>query len=337
MKLYILGIAGTFMAGCALIARQLGMQVTGCDKNVYPPMSEQLEGAKINYHQGFDVAHAQAADADCYIIGNAISRGNPVLEWILDDNKLYTSAPAWLYEHCLRNKHVIAISGTHGKTTSTALLLHILIACGYNPSYLIGGALGSGKPSAQLTDSPYFVIEADEYDTAFFDKRAKFIHYHPNTLVINSLEFDHADIFAHYADVERTFHHLIRTLPRTASIIHHNHQRVKKLLTLECYSQQKICGPSEDAYLRLLKSTTNMQAQTQTFSVQYTTKQGHKEQAKCSVPLLGKHNRENTLAALAAALDVGVPLTEASASLAHFAGGKKTTRSVLILSRRYFY
>src|SRR5881392_604391 len=221
MHLHILGICGTFMGGLAAIARQAGHTVTGCDANVYPPMSEQLAALGIELTEGYESEQLDtvAKEADIFVIGNAISRGNPLLEAILDSGRAYTSGPQWLAETVLRDKWVLAVAGTHGKTTTTALLAWILDRAGLDPGFLIGGVAMDFGVSARLADGPFFVIEADEYDTAFSDKRSKFVHYRPRTAILNNLEYDHSDIFPDLAAIETQFHHLVRIVPRTGLII----------------------------------------------------------------------------------------------------------------------
>ena len=221
MHLHILGICGTFMGGIAAIARRAGHAVTGCDANVYPPMSTQLAALGIALTEGFDDAQlaGAAAAADVFVVGNVVSRGNPLVEAILDRGLRYASGPQWLAEHVLRDKWVLAVAGTHGKTTTSAMLAHVLEHAGLDPGFLIGGVPVDFDVSARLTDSACFVIEADEYDTAFFDKRSKFVHYAPRTAILNNLEFDHADIFADLGAIETQFHHLVRTIPRSGRVI----------------------------------------------------------------------------------------------------------------------
>src|SRR5664279_2407304 len=224
MHLHILGICGTFMGGIAAIARQAGHTVTGCDANVYPPMSTQLVALGIELTEGYDTAQLDtvARDADVFVVGNAISRGNPLLEAILDANRPYTSGPQWLAEEVLRGKWVLTVAGTHGKTTTSAMLAWILEHAGLRPGFLIGGVAVDLDVSARLSsdvDSPFFVIEGDEYDTAFCDKRSKFVHYRPRTAILNNLEYDHADIFPDLAAIETQFHHLVRTVPHRGRLI----------------------------------------------------------------------------------------------------------------------
>ena len=218
MHLHILGICGTFMGGIALLARALGHRVSGSDANVYPPMSTQLEAAGIELLEGYRPEHLQPAP-DVVVVGNAMSRGNPAVEYLLDQGLAYTSGPQWLSEHVLQGRWVLAVAGTHGKTSTASLLAWILEDAGLQPGFLIGGVPENFGISARLGEKPFFVVEADEYDTAFFDKRSKFVHYRPRTLVLNNLEFDHADIFDDLAMIQRQFHHLVRTVPGQGLII----------------------------------------------------------------------------------------------------------------------
>ena len=218
MHIHILGICGTFMGGIALIARSLGHQVSGSDANVYPPMSTQLEQAGIELMQGFDPGHLEPPP-DVVVVGNAMSRGNPAVEAMLERGLRYTSGPQWLAEQVLQDRWVLAVAGTHGKTTTSSMVAWILEYAGLQPGFLIGGVPQNFGISARAGSSPFFVVEADEYDTAFFDKRSKFVHYHPRTLVMNNLEFDHADIFDDLAAIQRQFHHLLRTVPGNGLVI----------------------------------------------------------------------------------------------------------------------
>jgi len=219
MHIHILGICGTFMGSLALLAREAGHVVTGADQNVYPPMSDQLIGAGIKLHQGYDAEHIARLQPDCVVIGNALSRGNPSVEYVLDQGLSYQSGPAWLAEHVLHDRWVLAVAGTHGKTSTASMLAWFFEHQGLAPGFLIGGVPVNFCLSALLVDSQYFVIEADSYDTAFFDKRSKFVHYHPKTLVLNNLEFDHADIFDDLAAIQKQFHHFFRTVPASGSVI----------------------------------------------------------------------------------------------------------------------
>lgn len=303
MRIHILGIAGTFMGSLALIAKQLGHQVTGQDQGVYPPMSTQLDEQKITYTKGYKAI--DMPKADLFIIGNALSRGNECVEEILSKQYHYTSGAQWLSEQVLRNKWVLAISGTHGKTTTASMLAWILDYAGYNPSFLIGGVVEDFGVSSQLTDSNFFVIEADEYDTAFFDKRSKFVHYHPKTLVINNLEFDHSDIFDSLKDIQKQFHHLIRTVPNEGLIIHPaSHQAIDDVLKQGLWSADQVL-PVEQLTPTKIGSS---------FKVEGSRVDWH---------LLGEHNMQNGLSAIYAAHHVGVPIDVACKALNQFKGVKR--------------
>ena len=310
MRIHILGICGTFMGGIALLARELGHEVSGSDTNVYPPMSTQLEEQGIQLMNGYEPEHLQPAP-DLVIIGNAMSRGNPVVEFILNNKLPYISGPQWISEHILQSKHVLAVSGTHGKTTTTGMLCWILESAGLNPGFLVGGVPQNFGVSARLGDSHYFVIEADEYDTAFFDKRSKFIHYHPNTLIINNIEYDHADIFADIAAIRREFHHMVRIVPENGLIIaKQGDEQVSQVLEMGCWSAVEYFGEHVDAKdldwgLDLLSDDFGQ------FNVLH-----HSEiVGKVSWELIGQFNAENALAAIAAANHVGVEPAQACAAL----------------------
>ena len=303
MHIHILGIAGTFMGSLALIAKQLGHQVTGQDQGVYPPMSTQLDEQKITYTHSYKAS--DMPKADIFIIGNALSRGNECVEDILSKQYAYTSGAQWLSEQVLHDKWVLAISGTHGKTTTASMLAWILDYAGYNPSFLIGGVVEDFGVSSRLTDSNFFVIEADEYDTAFFDKRSKFAHYRPKTLVINNLEFDHADIFDSLKDIQKQFHHLIRTVPKEGVIIHpENIQAIDEVLEQGLWSGEQT----------LPNQTLNSSALGTCFKVENAAVDWH---------LLGKHNMQNGLSAIYAAHHVGVPIDVACEALNQFKGVKR--------------
>ncbi|TEU24846.1 MAG: UDP-N-acetylmuramate:L-alanyl-gamma-D-glutamyl-meso-diaminopimelate ligase [Gammaproteobacteria bacterium] len=303
MHIHILGIAGTFMGSLALIARQLGHTVTGQDQGVYPPMSTQLDEQSINYTHNYSVA--DMPQADVFIIGNALSRGNECVEEILTKQHTYTSGAQWLSENVLRDKWVLAVSGTHGKTTTASMLAHILEVSGYNPSFLIGGVVEDFGVSSRLTNSNFFVIEADEYDTAFFDKRSKFVHYHPKTLVINNLEFDHADIFNSLQDIQKQFHHLLRTVPSDGLIIHPgNTQAISEVFEQGLWSAGQALPAQQ---LTTTKTGTS-------FSVEGATVNWH---------LLGEHNMKNGLGAIYAAHHVGVAFDVACEALSTFKGIKR--------------
>ena len=312
MHIHILGICGTFMGGVALLARAAGHKVTGCDANVYPPMSTQLEEQGIALSEGYDASQIDLAP-DVFVVGNAVSRGNPLLEAILDRGLPYVSGPQWLAEHVLAGRWVLAVAGTHGKTTTTSLLAWMLEDAGLNPGFLVGGVPQNFGVSARLTDSPFFVIEADEYDTAFCDKRSKFVHYRPRTAILNNLEFDHADIFADLASIETQFHHLVRTIPGAGRIIANaREESLKRVMARGCWSELEWFN--DDAAWTASVGASDAEA---VFSL------GGAELGRAAMPLAGSHNRENALAAIAAARHVGVTPVQAIASLARFQGIKR--------------
>jgi UDP-N-acetylmuramate: L-alanyl-gamma-D-glutamyl-meso-diaminopimelate ligase len=317
MHLHILGICGSFMGGIAAIAKAAGHTVTGCDANVYPPMSVQLEALGIALTQGYDASQLDtvAKGADVFVIGNAISRGNPLLEAILDGGLPYTSGPQWLAENVLRNKWVLAVAGTHGKTTATALLAWILDHAGMNPGFLIGGVAIDFGVSARMTDSTFFVIEADEYDTAFCDKRSKFVHYRPRTVILNNLEYDHADIFADLAAIETQFHHLVRTVPhRGRLIVNGSDENLGRVLARGCWSEVERFGAA---------ATTDT-GPDWTIAVDGTIKLGGAPQGQLApFSLIGAHNQMNALAAIAAARHVGVTVASSLEALSAFRGVKR--------------
>ncbi|WP_348752986.1 UDP-N-acetylmuramate:L-alanyl-gamma-D-glutamyl-meso-diaminopimelate ligase, partial [uncultured Aquincola sp.] len=237
MHIHILGICGTFMGGLAALAREAGHRVTGCDANVYPPMSDQLRQLGIELIEGFDAGQLKLKP-DLFVIGNVVSRGNALMEAILDAGLPYTSGPQWLAEHVLQGRHVLAVAGTHGKTTTTSMLAWVLEAAGLKPGFLVGGVPQNFGVSARLGEGQPFVIEADEYDTAFFDKRSKFVHYRPRTAILNNLEFDHADIFDDLAAIERQFHHLVRTVPSTGRlVVNATEPSLERVLAQGCWSE----------------------------------------------------------------------------------------------------
>ena len=319
MHIHILGICGTFMGGLAVLAKEAGHKVTGCDANVYPPMSTQLEAQGIELIQGFDPKQTEL-NPDLYVIGNVVSRGNPLVEEILNRSLPYVSGPQWMGEHILRNKWVLAVAGTHGKTTTSAMLAWILEDAGYAPGFLIGGvpmnfgisARLSGKMDGKSAESEFFVIEADEYDTAFFDKRSKFVHYHAKTAVMNNLEYDHADIFPDLHAIETQFHHLVRTVPGIGRlIVNGDEASLQRVLARGCWSEQESFGEHADWQLT--------EQENGSFDVQFKGKhEGH-----VAWSLTGKHNRSNALAAIAAARHVGVPIAQACDALATFESVKR--------------
>ncbi|HDP90078.1 MAG TPA: UDP-N-acetylmuramate:L-alanyl-gamma-D-glutamyl-meso-diaminopimelate ligase [Thioalkalivibrio sp.] len=314
MHVHILGICGTFMGGVAALARAAGHEVTGSDANVYPPMSTQLEQLGIEVFEGYDPAHLKPAP-DCVVIGNVMSRGNPAVEYVLNRRIPYTSGPQWLHEHVLRNRWVLGVAGTHGKTTTASLLAWILEATGLMPGFLIGGVPENFGVSARLGEGPFFVVEADEYDTAFFDKRSKFVHYHPRTLVLNNLEFDHADIFDDLEAIQRQFHHLVRTVPGEGLIVANAiDENIENTLARGCWSEVE--GFSID---RGEWQAEPLAADGSRFKV---LRHG-KDMGTVEWALIGEHNMMNALAAIAAARHAGVPAQHAVAALGDFAGIKR--------------
>ncbi|SUB24033.1 UDP-N-acetylmuramate:L-alanyl-gamma-D-glutamyl-meso-diaminopimelate ligase [Avibacterium avium] len=311
--IHILGICGTFMGGVAIIAKQMGYKVTGSDVNVYPPMSTFLQENQIEIIPNYDPAQLEPAP-DLVLIGNAMKRGNPCVEYVLENRLPYTSGPQWLHDNLLRDRWVLAVSGTHGKTTTTGMLSWILEKNGLNPGFLIGGIAGNFGTSARLGESPFFVIEADEYDTAFFDKRSKFIHYNPKTLIINNIGFDHADIFDDLKAIQRQFHHMIRTIPSSGRILSFaNEQSVKETLEMGCWSEQQFLGEGQEWYAeRITNDCTE-------FSVYHF---GEKV-AEVKWNIVGQHNMHNALMAIAAAYHAGVSIENACAALGSFINAKR--------------
>jgi len=314
MHVHILGIGGTFMAGVALLARAAGHRVTGSDAGVYPPMSTQLRDAGIDVMEGYDTAHLQPAP-DQVVIGNAMSRGNAAVEYVLDAGLAYTSGPQWLAENVLAGRWVLAVAGTHGKTTTSSMLAHILQYAGMAPGYLIGGIAADLGQSAAMGESDFFVVEADEYDTAFFDKRSKFVHYRPRTVILNNLEFDHADIFDDLEAIKRQFHHLVRTVPASGQIIHPaNDAGLDDVLARGCWTPTvSVDGQNADWHAQVLSADCRrlciFLAGTAVGELRWQ--------------LTGEHNRANALAALAAARHVGVTPEVGIEALACFAGVKR--------------
>lgn len=327
MHLHILGICGTFMGSLALLARELGHTVSGSDLNVYPPMSTQLEEQGVEVLQGYDPAHLRPAP-DLVVIGNALSRGNPAVEHVLDEGLEYCSGPEWLARHVLPGRWVLAVSGTHGKTTTSAMLAWILEHAGLSPGYLIGGVLQDFTVSARAGSSDFFVVEADEYDSAFFDKRSKFIHYRPNTLVINNLEFDHADIFPDLAAIQRQFHHLVRTVPSRGLIVAPQQDAaVEGVLAEGCWTPVQrfsVDGtvPVEARPERgadWLAEPVSETADAFRLAVPGATQPELMVQMRMS----GRHNIANAVAAIAAARHVGVSPEVAAEALALFRGVRR--------------
>ena len=312
MHIHILGICGTFMGGIALLARASGHRVTGCDANVYPPMSTQLEAQGIGLIEGYDAVQVDLKP-DLFVVGNAISRGNPLLEEILDKGLPYESGPQWLADEVLREKWVLAVAGTHGKTTTSALLAWILEAAGLEPGFLIGGVPQDFGVSARLTSSPFFVIEADEYDTAFCDKRSKFVHYRARTAILNNLEFDHADIFSDLAAIETQFHHFVRILPKSGLIVANGGEAsLKRVLARGCWTPVEWFGVADGWQLGPEEPDGSCRIGL-----------AGDEIGRLSLPLAGEHNRANALAALAAARHAGVAPAVALDALARFGGVRR--------------
>lgn len=308
MHIHILGICGTFMGGVAQLAVEAGHTVTGCDKGVYPPMSDALRAAGIQLIEGYGVEQL-SLEPDLWVVGNAVSRGNPLLEAILNAGLPYTSGPQWMCEHILTGRHVLAVAGTHGKTTTTSLLTWILRESGIDAGYLIGGVPAWGEGSARLgAPGAPFVIEADEYDTCFCDKRSKFVHYRPRTAILNNLEYDHADIFENLAAIEKQFHHLVRTMPSEGTVISHaGSDALERVLARGVWSKLERFDTTEGWNV---------------------TEEGVVSFKGCklgtlSLPMSGRYNRLNALAALAAAQTVGVQPKEALCHLANFPGVKR--------------
>ncbi|WP_456374113.1 UDP-N-acetylmuramate:L-alanyl-gamma-D-glutamyl-meso-diaminopimelate ligase [Thiolapillus sp.] len=315
MHIHILGICGTFMGGIAQIATALGHKVTGSDAGVYPPMSTQLEAAGIDLMEGWDPAHLRP-EPDMVVVGNALSRGNPVVEYLLDRGLPYTSGPQWLAEHVLQGRWVLAVAGTHGKTTTASMLAWILEHAGMSPGFLIGGVPRNFGHSARLGETPFFVVEADEYDTAFFDKRSKFVHYHPRTLVLNNLEFDHADIFDDLAQIQRQFHHLLRTVPGSGLVVSPaNDNNLKAVLDMGCWTPVESFAVSGSATWQ----AAGRRADGSAFEVICEGRPA----GRLEWSLTGEHNVNNALAALAAARHAGVPVELGLEALAAFRNVKR--------------
>ncbi len=308
MHIHILGIAGTFMASLAIIAKTLGHQITGSDEHIYPPMSDELSKYHIDVQTSYDAT--KLPKADLFIIGNALMRGNDCVEKILEQKYRYTSGAQWLFETILYKKQVLAVSGTHGKTTTSSMLAWILDYAQFKPSFLIGGVANNFDASVRLNNTPFFVIEADEYDCAFFDKRAKFIHYHPDTLIINNLEFDHGDIFNSLEDIQKQFCHLIRIMPQHGKIIYpENTANINAILAKECYTQTEY----------FMTPKLNITPYNNNFDVI----DNGKNMGNVSWSLLGKHNASNAIAALFAARHAGVSFATGIKALEEFKGVKR--------------
>ncbi len=316
MHLHILGICGTFMGGVAAIAKAAGHRVTGCDANVYPPMSTQLEAQGIGLTEGWapEQLEGAAKGADVFVVGNVVSRGNPLMEAIMNAGLPYQSGPQWLYENVLHDKWVLAVAGTHGKTTTTAMLAWILQYANLEPGFLVGGVPVDFDASARLTASPFFVIEADEYDTAFFDKRSKFVHYRPRTAILNNLEYDHADIFPDLAAIETQFHHLVRMVPGNGRlVVNAAEASLARVLARGCWSEVERFGLAE------VPGT----GPGWTIAVDGTILLGGAAQGTLAFGQTGRHNQQNALAAIAAARHAGVPVAVSLAALSAFHGVKR--------------
>lgn len=313
MHIHILGICGTFMGGIAALAKQLGHKVTGSDAQVYPPMSDQLRQLGIELIEGYEPSQLEPRP-DLVIIGNALSRGNSAVEAVLNQRIPYTSGAQWLHDALLQHKWVLAVAGTHGKTTTSSMLTWLLEYAGLKPGFLVGGVLANFQQSARLGESDFFVIEADEYDTAFFDKRSKFVHYCPSTLVLNNLEYDHADIFPDLAAIQRQFHHLIRVVPSYGRIFYPEHeQALHEVIAQGCWSEKVTIGANGEWADQLV------QADGSAFEVFY---RGEK-QATVEWSLIGQHNVYNGLMAIAAAHHVGVPVTVSAEAFTQYKNTKR--------------
>ena len=321
MHIHILGICGTFMGGLAVLARESGHKVTGCDLNVYPPMSTQLRSLGVELIEGYSPEQLKL-NPDLYVIGNVVTRGNPLMEAILNQNLPYSSGPQWLAEHVLRKRWVLAVAGTHGKTTTSSMLAWILSFAGLDPGFLIGGIPENFGVSARLTGesvsgtnreaSPFFVIEADEYDTAFFDKRSKFVHYHPRTLILNNLEYDHADIFPDLASIQKQFHHLIRTVPSNGLIVANGRESsLQQVIAQGCWTPIEFFGVPTEWAVKL-----SSQGAIEVYFNEAC-------QGTLDWDLLGEHNLMNALAAIAAARHAGVPSQMGLLALSQFKNVKR--------------
>ena len=320
MHIHILGICGTFMGGIAILARQMGYTVTGSDANVYPPMSTQLEEQGITLHEGFDPAPLDP-EPDLVVIGNAMSRGNESVEYVLARGLKYTSGPQFLSDHILKDRWVLAVAGTHGKTTTSSMLAWILEYAKLAPGFLIGGIPANFGISARLGDAPFFVVEADEYDTAFFDKRSKFVHYQPRTLVLNNLEFDHADIFEDLNAIKKQFHHLLRIVPGNGLIITPGDDpNLVDVIEMGCWT------PIEQFDTAAVEQPETKRWNARDLSAdgsQFAIYWGDKHVGDVNWPLMGMHNVHNALAAVAAARHAGVIAHEAVAALNEFKNVKR--------------
>ena len=331
MHIHILGICGTFMGGVARLAKEKGFDVTGADKNCYPPMSDQLESMGIQLHQGYD-DEALSAQPDCVVVGNALSRGNPFIESMLNSNQRFMSGPQWLKENILQDKWVIAVAGTHGKTTTASMVVWILEQNGFNPGFLVGGVLENFGVSARYTDSPFFVVEADEYDTAFFDKRSKFVHYRARTCILNNLEFDHADIFDDLHAIETQFHHLLRTVPQNGLLIRpESSDSLDRVIDRGCWTPIETFSidSTQQSNWKATKKSGDA-------SLCGITLNGEQVEDLCW-SMLGDHNVNNALAAIAASRHVGVQPKDAINALASFKNVKRRMELKAIVNQISIY
>jgi UDP-N-acetylmuramate: L-alanyl-gamma-D-glutamyl-meso-diaminopimelate ligase len=312
MHIHILGICGTFMGGIAALASAAGHRVTGCDSNVYPPMSDQLAALGIDLIAGY-AADQITLKPDRYVVGNVVTRGNPLMEAVLNAGDPYISGPQWLAENVLQGKHTLAVAGTHGKTTTTSMLSWILDCAGLSTGFLIGGVANGHGVSARLEgkagdDASFFVVEADEYDTAFFDKRSKFVHYRPRTAILNNLEYDHADIFPDLAAIKRQFHHLVRTIPSKGRIICNGRDTaLSEVIAMGCWSERESFNVDDGWHL----------------TIDNRVDFGGERFGELRLQMAGEHNASNALAAIAAARHVGIPVQVALDALSRFSGVKR--------------
>ncbi len=333
MHIHILGICGTFMGSLAILAKQMGYRVSGCDANVYPPMSTQLEEQGIELMSGYEVSHLMPRP-DLVVIGNALSRGNPMVEHVLDNRLAYTSGPQWLRDYLLKDKWVLAVAGTHGKTSTSSMLAWILEYAGLNPGYLIGGIPKNFNVSARLGKSAFFVVEADEYDSAFFDKRSKFVHYLPRTTILNNLEFDHGDIFPDLEAIQRQFHHLVRTIPSNGLIVcPAADQHLQQVLDMGCWTpvdtfglgpKQKTDGHWHAELLQLDGSAFKV--------MRYNEKQERCLEGEVHWSHNGLHNVSNAMAAILAAHHVGVATNISAEALCQFQGVKRRMDKLAVIN-----
>ncbi len=315
MHVHILGICGTFMGGIAALARAAGHRVTGSDKNVYPPMSTQLAALDIDIVEGFEAQQLEPAP-DVVVVGNVMTRGMPVIEAMLDRGLTYMSGPEWLSRHILWDRWVLAVAGTHGKTTTSSMLAWILEDAGLEPGFLIGGLPGNFNCSARLGSDPFFVVEADEYDTAFFDKRSKFVHYRPRTLVLNNLEFDHADIFPDVDAIQRQFHHLVRTVPGSGRMVcNADDEYLAEVLGMGSWTPVDYFSASD--------ATAGWSLVPDTDGTGFEIRNETQQPVRVDWDVPGTHNAENALAAILAARHAGVPVEQAAAALTRFDGVRR--------------